>query len=320
MSASDYIDMPAADVVLPFELKRANARGRFARVGPVSREVIRRHAYPDPVAALLAEAMALGGALSSFLKFDGVFTFQIKGDGPVRMLVVDITSAGEMRGYAQFDADQMPALSDDSKHPFKALVGDGYLAFTVDQGPNTDRYQGIVELQDDSFAACLQHYFAQSEQLDTMLVSAVDFDADGWGAGAIMMQRMPVSGGIQGNALPDDKPEVTQAWEEAKVLLGSVKREELAQPTLGGLRVLYRLFHEQIVKAAPYAKLAFGCRCSLERIKAVLATVSRAELEELKDDGVVKVTCEFCNYDFNFDDAVLDAIAVEARAAAARAG
>jgi molecular chaperone Hsp33 len=320
MSASEYIDMPAADVVLPFALERANARGRFVRVGPVAREVIRRHAYPDPVAALLAEAIALGGALSSFLKFDGVFTLQIKGDGPVRMLVVDITSAGEIRGYAQFDTDRMPALTDDSKHPFKALVGDGYLAFTVDQSANTDRYQGIVELQDDSFAACLQHYFAQSEQLDTMLVSAVDVDADGWGAGAIMMQRIPVQGGIQGDACPDDNSEITQAWQEAKVLLGSVKREELAQPTLGGLRVLYCLFHQQTIKAAPYARLAFGCRCSPERIKAVLATVSRAELEELKDDGVVKVTCAFCNEDFKFDDAALDAIAVEAQAAAASAG
>ena len=122
-----------------------------------------KHAYPEPVARLLAEMLTVAAALASALKYEGVFTLQTKSEGAVRLMVVDVTSAGAMRGYAQFDADAVAALPADASLP--RLLGGGYLAFTVDQGEDTDRYQGIVELTGADLVECVQHYFRQSEQL-----------------------------------------------------------------------------------------------------------------------------------------------------------
>ena len=157
----------ADDLALPFALQELGARGRIVRLGPAVDAILRRHDYPPPVAALLGEALALCVALASSLKYEGIFTLQMRGDGPVRLLVVDLTSAGALRGYAQFDAARVAAMPVESANAVPRLLGRGHMVFTVDQGADTERYQGIVALEGAGLSDCAHHYFRQSEQLAT---------------------------------------------------------------------------------------------------------------------------------------------------------
>src|SRR6185312_696753 len=166
--------MPAIpdDLVQPFQIEPFALRGRLVRLGPAIDSILTRHAYPGPVAAMLGEAIALAVALAGALKYEGVFTLQTKGDGPIKLMVADVTTAGAIRGYAQFDAGRI-AASAASGAPVPRLLGAGYLALTVDQGEHTERYQGIVELQGGTLAECVHHYFRQSEQVEAALKVAV---------------------------------------------------------------------------------------------------------------------------------------------------
>ena len=173
---NDVVD----DLVQPFQIDSSGLRGRLVRLGPALDEILTRHAYPEPVAMMLGEAIALAAALAGALKYEGVFTLQTKGDGPIGMLVADVTSAGALRGYAQYDAGKLakaiatsPGGATGIGDSVPRLLGAGHLAFTVDQGEHTDRYQGIVELQGSTLAECAHHYFRQSEQVEAGLKVAV---------------------------------------------------------------------------------------------------------------------------------------------------
>jgi molecular chaperone Hsp33 len=156
------------DLVQPFQIEPFALRGRLVRLGPALDTILTQHAYPAPVATMLGEAITLAVALAGALKYEGVFTLQTKGDGPIKMMVADVTTAGAMRGYAQFDAARLDA-GPATLGPVPRLLGAGYLALTVDQGEHTERYQGIVELQGSMLAQCVHHYFRQSEQVGAAL-------------------------------------------------------------------------------------------------------------------------------------------------------
>jgi molecular chaperone Hsp33 len=285
------------DLIQPFQLETSHLRGRFVRLGSVIDQIIHQHAYPAPVAALLAETAAIALALATSLKFSGVFTLQTKGDGPVRMMVADVTHDGAVRGYAQFD--RAAILRDDMKAD--DLLGKGYLAFTVDQGQGGDRYQGLVELQAGGMAAAVQHYFKQSEQIPTGIKAAAEYHEGHWTAGCLLVQRMPSEGGIQheGHASPPD-----DAWFDNMIMLETVTPEELCRPGASLHDILFRLFHEDGVRVYETLSLRHECRCSRKRIEDVLASLPRAEILELLEDGKITVNCEFCNthYDFLEDD------------------
>lgn len=304
--------MELRDFVLPFQLEASSLRGRVVRLGPELDGIIHRHAYPAPVARFLAETLALAVLLSSMLKYRGIFTLQAKGDGPVKLLVADVTSDGAMRAYAQFDAAAFSGaagvrtVEDSELAPAAALLGKGYLAFTVDAGPDTDRYQGIVELYGKTLADCVQHYFRQSEQIDTGVLVAAHLDDGRWAAGGMMVQRMPHEGGeapkAAGNLDTDD-------WRRAMVLMSSAKPAELTgSDGVDAETLLYRLFHQEKVRTWPARVLTFGCRCSEERVRTMLRGLARDDVEHLKNDGVVEVVCQFCSTAYRYDDAALAAI------------
>lgn len=280
---------PADDIVQPFQIEGPGLRGRLVRLGSAVDTVLKRHDYEPPVAALLAEALALAAALSAALKYEGIFTLQIKGDGPVRMMVADVTSDGALRGYADVKGD-LPSEADILAAPVPRLIGAGHLAFTVDQGSHTERYQGIVELTGASLAECVHHYFEQSEQFGAVMqLAAGRNDAGLWRAGAMMLQR-----------LPDHEPiiileERDEAWRRAVILMSSVTGEELLDRDLAPADLLFRLFHEDGVRIYGPQELAFGCRCSRERAEHILGSLPRAEVEALYEDGRITVTCQFCN-------------------------
>jgi molecular chaperone Hsp33 len=286
-----------ADFVLPFHLEGAAVSGRLVRLGPAADAILSRHDYPAPIAALLGETLALSVGLAGALKYDGVFTLQTKGNGPVSFLVADVTSDGNLRGYAQFDPERVPA--DAPVRPegqsVPTWLGAGHLAFTVDQGSNTERYQGIVALEGSTLAECVHHYFRQSEQVETAIKVAVDHK-DGWRAAALLLQRLPVAGGAK--EVADDR------WLEALSLMATVTSAELADFALAPNDLLFRLFHEKGVRVYPRKgkELRDLCRCSEDRVVTMLRSFPRAEIESLKKDGAVEVVCEFCRREYRFDE------------------
>jgi len=292
-----------ADQVQPFLIESSGIRGRLLRLEGVCDRILSRHAYPEPVARLLAEMLALCGGLASLIKYDGIFTLQASGDGPLRMMVVDVTSEGEMRGYAGFDQARLDATIADSGGQLTVpqLFGKGYLAFTVDQGSYSERYQGIVALNGNTLADCMQHYFMQSEQLQSGIVLAAGRRGTHWVSAALVLQRLPEEAV---HAIEDEDD-----WRRAMVLQASCSEDELLDDSLKFHDLLYRLFHEEGVRVFEPRSLTDGCRCSRAKLENVLKTMPRAEIEEMKaDGGAVEVTCEFCTTLYRFDDHDLDRI------------
>jgi molecular chaperone Hsp33 len=281
-----------ADYIRPFQIEGLGIRGRAVRLSAVADEIIHKHAYPAPVANLLAEMLTISAALAAALKYEGVFTLQTKSDGAVKLMVVDVTSAGAMRGYAQFDAEAVAALPADASLP--RLLGGGYLAFTVDQGEDTDRYQGIVELIGADLVECVQHYFQQSEQLKAGFKLAAAAPNEHWRTGVIMLQRLPAGEN------PVAAEEADEAWRHAVTLLASCTSKELLDPGLPIDDLLYRLFHEEGVRVFKGHTPRAQCRCSHKRVESVLRSLPQNELKELEVDGALEVTCEFCNSKYRF--------------------
>jgi len=296
------------DLALPFTLESSGVRGRLVRTGPAVDAILTRHAYPAPVARMLGEMLALAGLMASMLKYDGIFTLQASGDGPVSMAVVDYMSDGAVRGYASVDEDRLPAedaaMVEENADALK-LLGQGHLAFTLDQRSADERYQGIVELNGRTLAECLQHYFHQSEQVAAGLrLGAARVRADdgttGWRAGGVMLQRLPEEAGARDLAGVDAE----DAWRRAVILMSSATREELCDPDLSPNQLLYRLFHEEGVRVYQQHGLRDSCRCSREKVVDVLAKMDPEEVESMKlSDGSVEVTCQFCNRMYHFTDA-----------------
>lgn len=289
----------ADNFVQSFELESSRLRGRIVRLGSVLDDILNAHkTYPEDVLQLTGETLALCVMLSSMLKYDGIFTLQAQGDGPVPMLVADITTGGKIRACASFKPERLAA--EPHAGNLAALLGKGYMAFTVDQGENTERYQGIVELKPDSLIASVQHYFTQSEQISTGMVMKVARVHGQWRASGIMVQQMPEESDRynkgESNIHEDD-------WRRTMVLLGSVKDEELTDPALNAEDLLYRLFHEEGVRVYEAQELTKTCRCSPERVENILSTMSDEDIDDMIVDGKIVMTCEFCSRDYTFDPA-----------------
>jgi molecular chaperone Hsp33 len=296
MPASPHHHAIADDIVLPFAVGETRLKGRLVRLGPLLDRILGQHDYPEPVAAMLGEAIVLAVTLARALKYDGIFTLQTKGDGPVRLLVADVTASGQVRGYAQFDAARL-AQATATRAPVPTLLGAGYLAFTVDQGEDTERYQGLVELVGATLADCAHHYFRQSEQIDAVVKLAVERGGDGhWRGGALMNERIP-------DKAAEAREDSDESWRNAVILMSSCSDAELTDATMPPDRLLYRLFHEPGVRVQPERKLTPQCRCSRERVERVLRALPPADLDDMVVDGRISVTCEFCNSKYEFDDA-----------------
>jgi molecular chaperone Hsp33 len=195
MTDPDRHDHAAADdIVAAFQIQDQPVRGRIVRLGPATVDVIlRRHAYPDPVARLLGEALTLVSLIGASLKFEGKLILQVQGDGPVSFLVAEYRTNGSLRGYAHAEGDAVALVAPGAEA--QVFLGQGTLALTIDQGEHTERYQGIVPLEGRTLAECAELYFAQSEQVPTRLRLAVA-EVDGptgrpeWRAGGVLLQQV----------------------------------------------------------------------------------------------------------------------------------
>ncbi len=301
------------DYVLPFQLEASGARGRLIRLGPVVDEILTRHAYPEQVLLLLGEAVTLTAMLGAALKFDGKFILQTQSDGPVSFLVVHYSSPGHVRGYASYNRDDIAGSVNGAGAP-KPLLGDGHLAMTIDPGAGMERYQGIVGLAGNTLVDAAHEYFDQSEQIPTFIRIAVarQFTAgEGanpgkwtWRAGGLMVQKLTREGGRQDSddySQPDAGSVDDDGWRRAQALAATVEDHELLDPTLSPERLLYRLFHEEEVRAFQATPLDAQCNCTRERVETMLNQFSPEELDGMAQDDVITVTCEFCRTHYQFD-------------------
>ena len=292
-------DLVVPRAILPFHLDERPVRGRLVRLGPLADALLRRHDYRPEVAKLAGEAMALAAGLAAALKFEGSFSLQAKGDGPLSMLLADCTHAGALRGYAKLNEERFAGLETPST---AALLGKGYLAFTCDQGPDMDRYQGIVAIEGETLTDMTGEYFRNSEQLDTYLKLACEETPAGWRASALVLERVAGAGGLDQQM---DQEEQQEAWQTATILARTISTQELLDDTLSGEQVLHRLFHAEGLRLDRPRPLSYGCRCSRDRLLNVLGGFSTDDLDHMADEGTITMTCEFCNFDFRFDRATL---------------
>ena len=304
-------DHAADDTILPFEVAALDLRGRVVRLGPALDDILSRHDYPAPISKLLGEAIVLTVLLGSALKFDGRFILQTKTDGPVRMLVADYRSPGKVRACAQFDPSALGGGQE--KSTAGHLLGRGHLAMTIDQGVDMNRYQGLVALTGGSLEEAAHEYFLRSEQIPTKVRLAVGEElrasASGprhrWRAGGMLLQFLPKKAErMRGPDLdPGDAPEGTtphvvpadDAWIEGQTLIATVKDVELIDPDLSSERLLYRLFHEHGVRVFKSSDVEAKCSCSRDSVTNMLKSFSKDDRDHMIQDGVISVTCEFCN-------------------------
>lgn len=298
---------PGTDFVLPFAVEGRNARGRMVRVDQALNDILNAQDYPLPVASLLSEAVCLTALLGTMLKENGIMTFQINAEGPVRLLFVDYTTEGHLRGYARFDEETVAAMDQvELDRLVPQLLQSGTLSVTIDPEASKERYQGIVGLEGASLAQCLQAYFKQSEQLPTAIkvATATREEAEGtlhWTGGAIMLQPLPAMVGTsekeESYFRSDDAEE---NWRHSVILLNSASSDELLDAGLPAETLLLRLYHEDGVRVFDPHVLAFRCRCSEEKLAGVLRQFSREDLAEMTADGQIEARCDICGKMYRF--------------------
>jgi molecular chaperone Hsp33 len=298
----DVPDLVVPRGITPFHLPGQPVRGRLIRLGPLADALLTRHDNHPAVTALAGQALALAAALATALKFRGSFSLQAKGDGPVPMLLADCTEAGALRGYARADTERLDALLATTDMPDAgALLGQGYLAFTVDQGGDMERHQGIVTITGETLADMALHYFATSEQLQCALRLACGNGPAGWRASALILERVATEGGIDAPNTPDAAAlEADEAWRTATTLAMTLTDAELLDDALPSEQLIWRLFSSEGVAADRPRALAYGCRCSRSRLSSILEGFAPQDLDDMAVSGAIVMTCEFCNLDFRF--------------------
>jgi molecular chaperone Hsp33 len=282
------------DRSLGFTVPEQHARGRMVRIGPVLRQILANHGYPPMIETLLAEALVLTALLGSLLKGDGgQLTMQAQTEaGAIGLLVCDYKD-GALRGYVQYDADKLAMVP--ARPTLFALFGKGYLAITFDQAISDERYQGIVPLEGESLADAVQHYFAQSEQIPSLVTIAVNDDRRI--AGGLLLQHLPE--GEEGRDRIHtrlDHPE----WDHVRAHGETMGLEELSDESLPLETLVWRLFHaESEVRVLGGAALTKGCRCDLVHIRDVISRFPAEERSQMADEqGKIIVDCAFCTQKF----------------------
>ncbi len=300
------------DCVLPFRIEGTDIRGQSVRLDAVLDDILHRHDYPEPVAVLLGEGLLLAALLGASLKFDGTLTVQLQGTGAVSLVVAEYRGGGALRGTARFDAERLDALLSARTAARKgldlpALMGTGHMALTLDQGRDMDRYQGIVTLDGPNISAAALKYFAQSEQIPTALKLAVAelLEPGGrrtWRGGGLMIQSLPPREGKRGGAAPGRATDKSRDdWQRLTLLMNTTRDVELTDPDLSPERLLYRLFHEDGVRVFKATELHFECGCTHAKIIRMLSGFDSETRAGMVQDGVITVTCEFCNQVYSID-------------------
>ncbi|MBA6413253.1 Hsp33 family molecular chaperone HslO [Parahaliea sp. F7430] len=269
-----------ADSSLRFLFEEADIRGEIVQLDRAFTEVLAPHQYAPGVRRLLGEFLAAAVLLSTTLKFEGKLVLQARSQGQLPLLMVECSSELDIRGIAR-GAEQATAVD------FGQLLADGQLAITIDP-QRGQRYQGVVTLEGDSLATCLDSYFQQSEQLQTRLW----LSCDGQRAAGMLTQQLPAQ-------LVKDPEQRSAQWEHVYALASTVSDEELLQ--LYPAQLLHRLYHEDSLRLFEPRPVRCRCSCSRERCLAALMSLGAVEVEDiLQEQGSVNMDCEFCTARYEF--------------------
>ncbi len=256
-------------------------RGELVNVSQTWRDILSGHDYPQPVQQILGELLVATSLLTATLKFDGDITVQLQGDGPLNLAVINGNNRQEMRGVARMQGEIAEGSS------LKEMVGNGYLVITISPEKG-ERYQGVVGLEGDTLAACLEDYFMRSEQLPTRLFLRTGTADEQPGAGGILLQVLPAQ-----DASTDD-------FNHLATLTETIKTEELL--SLSANEVLWRLYHQEEVTVYDPQDVVFKCTCSRERCGDVLKTLPQSEVDEiLAEDGEIDMHCDYCGSHYVYD-------------------
>jgi molecular chaperone Hsp33 len=281
-----------SDRLLGFTLPSRNARGRIVRLDAVLEDVLSSHDYPAPITHLLGEALVLGALMGGLLKGEAAqMTMQAQTSGGIVSLLVCDYRAGAVRGYADFDRDQLAGLG--ANPSLQALFGEGYLGITFET-EGAQRYQGIVPLEGDSLAEACETYFSQSEQVPTLIrVASRAGGASNCAAGLLVQHLADGEEGRERLHVRMDHPD----WEHVAVIAATIGHDELLDPALSLEALAWRLFHdEDEVRVQQGAWMTRGCRCSVEHYTAIIARFPPEERQAMRnDDGVIAVDCAFCS-------------------------
>lgn len=282
-----------SDQLERFIFSRHDIRGQVVTLSEAYREVLRHNPLPEPVARLLGEFLAAACLLSTTLKFEGLLMLQARGEGDVPLILAECTHHSDLRGIARIaEGARIPEGAS-----LRQLVGNkGVLAITVEPQQG-ERYQGIVPLERDTLAECLEDYFTQSEQLATRFWIEAGADT----VGGILLQVLP------GNNAASAE-ENREAWETAQHLAQTVTAEELHQLPHGQL--LHRLFHELHPEPLGTANIRFRCSCSRERSARALIALGAEDVYTLLEEqgGEILTDCQFCNQQYRFDRAQIETL------------
>lgn len=276
--------MTQLDSIQRFLIDNSPVRGEIVHLQASYQKVLENHHYPEPIQQQLGEMLAAIALLTAMVKIEGILSLQARGDGRCSLLVAESNSDGDLRGVARWEGDVSGAEN------LQQLMGNGQLVITIEPKEGK-RYQGIVSLEGQTLAHCLEDYFGQSEQLPTRIWLATDAQ----NAAGFMLQ-----------ALPSDKTEADQdAWERSIMLADTLSKEELL--TLDNEALLHRLYHQEEVRLFDQKALQFKCTCSTERVKNALISVGKAGLNEaIAEHGKIESQCQFCNTVYQFSAADIE--------------
>lgn len=287
-----------------FLIESCDVRGQIVQLDQTWHEALARVDYPPQIREVLGEAFVAALLLAGTIKFEGRMTLQVRGQGNVRLLVVQVSADRKVRGLARWDEDSVvgdgeavvtaadniePAIPvDDSEAGLAALFGhDARLVITIEARKDAEPYQGIVALEGESLSDALANYFRDSEQLQTALHFSVDEKA----AAGLLLQKLPVS---------ERRSDDADGWQRASILADTVTDEELRENDVS--RILHTLFHDEQVRLFDESAVEFACNCSRERTSAMLEGLGEAEVQSIiAERGWVEITCEFCDAEYRYD-------------------
>ncbi|WBA08554.1 Hsp33 family molecular chaperone HslO [Salinivibrio kushneri] len=265
-----------------------SVRGELVKLDDTYQRILENQDFPAPVNALLGEMLAATSLLTATLKFNGSITVQLQGDGPVSLAVINGDHHQQLRGTARVKGE----IKDGATLP--EMMGKGQLIITIEP-VDGERYQGIVGLESDSLQACLEDYFARSEQLMTRLWLRTG-EHDG----------KPHAAGMMLQILPDGKGDNSD-FEHLAQLTETIKNDELF--SLSAKDVLYRLYHQEKVTLYPAQEVVFKCSCSRERSASAIAAIERSEVDKMVAEmGTIHLHCDYCGTDYAFDSVDVAAI------------
>ncbi len=293
------------DSLLPFQLDKADIRGRFVRLDGALNRILSQHSYPEPVAQLVAEAVVLTALIGQTIGFKAKLSLQIRGNGPIRLIATDYYApkdegeAANIRAYASFDKAR---VGDAAAFP---QIGQGMFAVLIDQGTGQAPYQGITPLSAGSLPNCAETYFARSEQLPTRFALSIAHGKN-WRAAGLVLQHMPKASPLKVMAEPSDTEADAENWTRATMMLESVQANEIIGPKVSPTELLFRLFHEDTPRVYDPQPVRFGCTCSEEKVRQSMSIYSAKDIATMTTDaGTLTADCQFCGAHYVLDPETL---------------